>query len=171
MKSSLRIIMLSLVSAALLGVLFYSVYSILKAEAETRQLLLRAEALSGNDSWTKSVKSLHTGSNAEIEVISEAAITRTELISLIESLESAARGLGLKVSVSSIKSEAGQSSTTPETVKMVVDTEGSWPGNFTFIKLLQSLPVKSEIESSSLSHTGKVWRSGTTLKVIVFPEI
>lgn len=170
MNSTARIIFLSVLTVILFGVLGYSQIWISGAKERAAEALARADALSGNDSFTRSVRNLQSSATAEIATIQDAAIVRNDLIALIESLEESGEIMDLEVSIASITTDPVQATTTPQTVQMVVDAKGSWQSNLSFIKILQSLPVKAEIENASLSFSNGSWRSGATLKITIFPE-
>lgn len=169
MTSSTRKLILSLSLIGLLAVLGYLSFSILKMREETKDLLMEVSTKMSYDKRAMSVSNVQSELSYDLTVIDEAAITRAELVSLIESLEETGEKLGLSVSVASLTAEDVESSL-PEVVKMVVDAEGSWAANFKFLRVLESLPHKSDIESANLSWVrSNTWRSGTTLRVIVFP--
>jgi hypothetical protein len=170
MSSKSRIIYLVLLIAVFAALLGYLLVSISSARRSANEAYAESLSLSGNDSWTREVRMIQNELQSDLAALDEAAITQPELISLIESLEKTGREMGLKVLFSSITAEGEQSSTTPQTVKMTVDTEGSWSASLAFVNLLEHLPVKSSIENSNLNVFGKAWRSGTTLRVTVFPE-
>lgn len=169
MSPKSRIIYLALFITLFAALLAYLLVSISTARRSATEAYAESLSLSGNDSWTREVGRIQDELQGDLATLDEAAITQPELISLIESLEKTGREMGLKVLFSSLVSE-GVSSTTPQTVKMVVDTEGSWSASLAFVNLLEHLPVKSSIENSTLNLSGTAWRSGTTLRVTVFPE-
>lgn len=165
-----RITFLSLLLLLLSAALIVSLWSLRGIGLEAARLNAEADALSGNDSWTMGVRQIQSESAGDLKTLEEAKLSRTELVSLIETLEQAGKSMGLKVSFSSITAEGELSSSTPQTLKIVVDTEGTWRGSLAFVRLLQSLPTKASIETLTLSLSNQTWRSGTTLRVTVFPE-
>jgi hypothetical protein len=170
MSSKSRIIYLSFAVAILGGALTLLLLRISEARVQASEAYAEALSLTGNDSWTKGVKMIRSESTGDLATLGDVSITQPELIGLIESLEEIGKKMGLKVTFSSIASEATGSSTTPTTVKMVVDTEGAWAASLAFVNLLQNLPVKSSIEGTSINLSKQVWRTGTTFRVTVFPE-
>lgn len=171
MTSGARKLALCLLTLIFLCALVYSMIFISKTEAETASLIEQTNALLGNDGWARSVESIQNTLKDDLVVLEETVLTREELVSLIESLEDRGDALGLSVVISSLTGEKSEATSTSQTVKMTIATEGGWAESLIFLRILQSLPHKNQIEVVNLSKEEKgEWNSDTTLKFVIFPE-
>lgn len=171
MNSTARITMLGLLTLVFLAGAAFEVRLISKTKIEVSSLIAEAGSLSGNSGTAQSIRSIQKESKDDIATLEGTVITRSGLASFIGLIEQAGKEAGLSVSISSVKTEAGSSaSTTPETVRIVADTTGTWAANLAFIRQVGKLPYKISIDSTSLKLGEVGWRGGVTLRVLVFPD-
>ena len=133
--------------------------------------LAQAEAHLGKDNRTQSLRAVKNGAKDDLATLEEARLTKAKLVSLIDSLDKIGKSLNLTLSITSITTDASKIATsTPETVRVSISTEGRWAANLAFVHVLESLPYKTNIEDSNLTKTDKGWRGDTIIKLVTLPE-
>lgn len=171
MNSLTRTIVLGFILVILSLGLTYELYFINTAEGQVLEAIKQADLQIGNDSRLRGIINLQENSSSELKILETAILTREDLVTLVEGLEKMGRDEGLMVSISSITNEPNKTSTTtPETVRIAIEASGSWIGNIHFIRLLENLPFKVNIERLDLSTNETGWKSNTSIKLIIYPE-
>ena len=171
MNSVTRTIIVGLIFLIMLGGVGYELYYIKSADSAVRNAISKADEQIGSDSRARSVVYLQNNSVEEIKVLDKAILTKDELVTFVESLETMGRNMGLVVAISSITKEGNKSSTsTPEVVRITVDATGPWGESLHFINLLENLPYKIGIDKVDFNIDEKGWRSNTTIKITTYPE-
>lgn len=171
MRSISKNIFFIILNLALLGGLIFTMFFLNDKQAEFSKTVMEIEAHLGGDAWTKNANTLARDYARDVMILEEVFIERKDIVSLIELIEQAGERLGLDVAISSLSDEIDQDATQPQSVKMVINTEGGWQGSLTFIKFLGALPYKIDLKSAGLSVSEQgVWTSDTALKVVIFPD-
>lgn len=171
MTSTTRIIIIGFITLVFATTLGYEVYLVSSTEREVTSANESADLEIGGDSRAKNIALLQESSKSELALIEEIILTRADLVALVEKLEKTGRDLGLNVSISSITNDSKTSSSAnPETVRISIESRGSWTSSLSYVKLIENLPHKFSIDRVDLGTDGEGWRTLISLKVITYPE-
>jgi Tfp pilus assembly protein PilO len=171
MTSLTRIIIIGLITLATMGGLGYEVYLISSIQNEVTSTNESTDLQVGSDSRAKNIALLQESARAEVKMIEEVLLTRSDLVSLVEKLEKTGRDLGLNVSISSITNDSKTSSSVnPETVRISIEARGSWAPSLSYVRLIENLPHKFSVEKVDIGTDGEGWRTLISLKLITYPE-
>lgn len=161
-NTRLRLILLSTLTLLLLVSLCFAFYKLRAENLDTTRLINLTDELERKESVARVVRELQKNASADIAAFEALTLSSETLVPTIESIESAGRALGLSTEITSLKRE-GEESAAARVVKMVVESSGSWSGNFSFLKALENLPQRVKIEGVYLSKSDSVWRSSIEL--------
>lgn len=171
MKTKDIILVLGVTILLLLAGVVWEIWITSKYKAETIAATASAQSRLGSDVWSRNVKEIQGEFGVETEVLHAAAITRPGLATLVELLESTGKDMGLSVTIVSVKNESDKDPVNkPHNVRITIETRGGWSGSLAFVRLLQSLPHKTMIESTSLSRQEGGWKSSSVIKIVAFPQ-
>lgn len=171
MKSSTRIVIVSLITLIFTAALVYEVYLISSTQGELNNTTTSTDEEIESDRRAKSIIELQKESKTELAIVDEVLLTKSDLVELVEKLEKTGRDLGLIVSISSITNDSKTSSSqNPETVRISIETRGAWAQNLKFVRLVETLPHKFAIDRLDLNFDGQDWRTLVNLRVTTYPE-
>ncbi|MEK7194549.1 MAG: hypothetical protein AAB660_02575 [Patescibacteria group bacterium] len=171
MNALTRIIIVGVMIIAFGGGLYYELSSISNIRDDVTEANIAIQEKTGSDSRTKSILALQENYKDDLVVINDSVLNKTELVSVLEELEKTGRNLGLKTSISSITDEATKTaSSTAQTVRITVNTEGVWSSNLAFVRLIENLPYKISVERADLSKAEEIWKTSAIIKVTTYPE-
>jgi len=161
------LIILSLISIILIAVLVLGVYSIRAKNEKTSELLHLVDQASEIKILSQSIRTVQTAATEEIKVYNDLILSNNKLIPLIEEIEESGRALGLDINILSVgEEEAGIAGL--RTVRLVIETQGSWPSSLSFVRVVESLPHRVLINEVVLSKEGEGWRSKIGLALYLF---
>lgn len=166
-NSKVVLIISSLVACILLVILGLAVYRIGRENNETSDLLQQADQAAEVERLSQSIRSIQTTQHDEIAAFQDVALTEDRLVVVIEGIESAARALSLDAKIVSVD-KTGESATEPQKITIVIDSDGSWKGNFSLLRAIESLPYHISIENADLSKSGTSWHSHFTIVLLSF---
>lgn len=167
---SLALIARVCVIAFLAFVLAQETLAIFQIRGEAAELSLEAARRSGTDSQARALRAIRVSSSQDLESINKAAVTKSRLADVVSEIEASGKSLGLALSISSISASAQAASTSPSTVRIAVETLGSWSGSIGFVHLIENLPYRISIEESKLALTDKGWKGNNTFSITILPE-
>lgn len=163
-NTTLRLVFLSVLALALLGFLGFGFYRLWMENQETARLTNLFEEAGKKEAANQRALQIRESALAEVTAFEAIALASQNLVPTIESIEDAGRSLGLTTKIASV--EEGEAGSSNQAVKIVVESSGSWRGNFTLLKALESLPQRIKIESASLSKSESSWRSRIELTLL-----
>ncbi len=170
MKTLIKTIFISILTLVLGGVFGYEVYFISKMESDITEAIEKADKDIGSSVRAKNIEQVRLTYKEEVSIIDEVVLTRADLVAFIERLEKVGRDIGLSISISSITNDSKNVSiTNPEIVRVTIEARGSWASNLLFVKLLENLPYKYNIDRLDLLSDGKEWRTNSTLRLTTYP--
>lgn len=171
MSSTTRTILILLLTLTLGGAFGYEVYLISKSEADVAEAIALVDKELGGDARIKKIEQIQSNYQEDILILDKVLINRADLVAMIEELERTGRDVGVIPSISSITNDSKSSTgTAPETVRVAIDTRGSWASTIIFIKLLESLPYKYNIDKMEVFFDNTEWRTSSTLKLTTYPN-
>jgi hypothetical protein len=151
----------------MLGVLAYQLYDLRKENAEIFRLSGLSQEIEKEEILAESIEELQEEAGEEITAFEILTASQETLVPTIESIESAGRSLGLETEITSVK-RSETPGVSVQTIEIVVESLGSWRGNFSLLKILESLPHRVNIESAQLSKIETGWRSRVALSLQSF---
>lgn len=166
MRSLTAFVILSSIAIFFLTGLGYEWWMIGDAQNDASLALASAEEKLGIDSWSRNMRSIQIDESEKLRIIDNAVLRRTELINFIELLESTGKKMGLALTISSVRDDPKVKTE----VRLTVETLGNWEPSIRFLRMLQSLPYKSNIEESTLSVESGKWRNTSGLRISLTPE-
>jgi hypothetical protein len=162
-----RLALLSILALLLMGTLSFAFYKLRAENLETARLLGVLQESEKKEETARKVRELQESASADIAAFEALALSPETLVPTIESIEDAGRALGLATEIVSVTRE-GEAGAGTQTVKIVVESTGSWRGNFLFLKALENLPQRAKIESTHFSKAESLWRSRMELTLLSF---
>lgn len=154
-----KTVLLSLAALSLIVLLGFDLYSIRSKNKEASRLLNLTEESSKGEVASQSIRIQREASKEEIEAFEAIALSEAGLVSVIESLESAGRTLGLVTEIISVTQEGEVPAGEPQKIRIVVEGIGGWGGAYSLLKAVESLPQRVIIEEASLTKDGTAWKS------------
>ncbi|MBX4198801.1 hypothetical protein KW800_00790 [Candidatus Parcubacteria bacterium] len=162
----LRLIVLVILGAALVKEFAVT----MQARSEAASIAAEASARTGTGSRTQRLRALKQSEADDIARLDKVAVTKTELVDVISQIESFGKSLGLGVTIASISGGTSSATGTPMTVKIAVDSTGTWASNLTLLHMLENLPYKASVDDAKLAQSDKGWRGNYTFALTVLNE-
>lgn len=167
-NSKLFLTILSLLSIVLLVVLILDTYNIRIQNRETSELFNSADRAAETRTLVQSTRLLQSNAAEDLATFDRMTLSGDKLVPLIESIEGAGRALGLKVNIVSVGSMENVKSEGLNTIRIVLNVQGSWASTLSFLRAIESLPHRVMIEESSFSKEDIGWRSRIILALYSF---
>ena len=164
-----RLTMIIMVPAVLIFVALFiaSIYSIRGKNNETSKLLNTSREADTIEVRAKAVRALRSELTEEFEIFKELVLSEDKIVDLIEIIEGAGVSLGVETKVVSV-AKVDAKNQSPKVIKMIVETNGSWPLTLAMSQALESLPYKVTVEEVSINKDGGEWSSRTVLLLNYF---
>ena len=161
--------MIIMVPAVLIFVALFisSIYSIRGKNNETSKLLNTSREADTIEVRAKAVRALRSELTEEFEIFKELVLSEDKIVDLIEIIEGAGVSLGVETKVVSV-AKVDAKNQSPKVIKMIVETNGSWPLTLAMSQALESLPYKVTVEEVSINKDGGEWSSRTVLLLNYF---
>ncbi|KKW14411.1 MAG: hypothetical protein UY54_C0019G0016 [Parcubacteria group bacterium GW2011_GWA2_50_10b] len=166
--TKLILAVLSLSAALLLVFMVLDIYNIRAQNEETSRLLNTADQAANQKVLSQSIRSFQNQAKNDIALLDNLILTEGRLVPVIEDIEQAGRSLGLQTKIISVDQPDNKGAEVSRQIKLVVETSGSWSGNYSFLKALESLPTRVVIDEARLSKEGSSWQSRITLSLYLF---
>src|SRR3989344_6641133 len=164
-----RLTMIIMVPAVLIFVALFiaSIYSIRGKSKEASKLLNTSREAETIEVRAKAVRALRSELTEEFEIFKELVLSEDKIVDLIEIIEGAGVSLGVETKVISV-AKVDAKNQSPKVIKMIVETNGSWPLTLAMSQALESLPYKVTVEEVSINKDGGEWSSRTALLLNYF---
>ena len=161
--------MIIMVPAVLIFVALFisSIYSIRGKNNETSKLLNTSREADTIEVRAKAVRALRSELTEEFEIFKELILSEDKIVDLIEIIEGAGVSLGVETKVVSV-AKVDAKNQSPKVIKMIVETNGSWPLTLAMSQALEGLPYKVTVEEVSINKEGSEWSSRTALLLNYF---
>lgn len=106
-------------------------------------------------SYLVSVQKMLESISSDIEDINRSIVPQGGEVAFIENIESLAKENGLEVNISSLvlNDNPALNPANVTEFRLSIRTSGSWSGTYTFLREIESLPVKIKIERFKLSSS------------------
>jgi hypothetical protein len=157
------LIILSLISIALLGILGLGIYDMRAKNRETSELLNSAETAYEAGILSESIRSAQGQAGEDIRALDDLVLSDDKLVAMIESIEATGRALGLEPSILSVGKNEDKKGLEPDIVRIEMETDGPWAETLSFLQAIESLPQRVMIEESSFTREVDLWH----LKIIL----
>lgn len=141
------------ISLSLYGFLFWQV----KSENEKASTLLQeAEQDIEKEKTLRAAKISLEKNETLIKAIDTYFIPRDGVVPFIEELEKLGKDSGVMLSVGAVSTEVDPKvkDDFKETLRLRLETTGSWKDTFYFLSLIESLPYRAQVEQIALSLSG-----------------
>lgn len=167
-NSKVTLAILALVSAVLLTVLILGAYKVQLKNKEASELLNLANQAAEARILAQSIRTAQNDAAEDIAAFDRLALSSDKLVPLIESIEKAGRRLDLDTRIVSVGKMEDKKSVEPDIIRVVMETQGSWPRTLSFLHAIESLPHRVMMEETSLSRVGSGWRLRIVLALYSF---
>ena len=146
-------IVLAMVSLGLYGFLFWQVRS---ENQEASQLLGEAEQDVEKEKTLRAAKISLEKNKQFIEKIDTYFVPKDGVVGFIQELETIGKQTGVSLTIGGVTAESDQRTKDDfkETLRIRLETSGSWEKTFYFLSVLESLPYRAQVEQIALSLYG-----------------
>ena len=162
------LVTLSLISLVFLLVLVFGIYDIKAKNKKILELLSEADSASETGELAQSIKTTQTNAGGDLDAFDKLVLTSGKLVPLIESIETAGRGLGLETKIVSVGKIEDKKQGEPSLIRLVLETQGAWAQTLAFLRAIENLPYRVMIDESSLLEVDVNWRLRITLALHSF---
>ena len=145
------LVILSTISVILFAILIMGVYRIRVMNKESSELLELSEHSAQTRILDQSIRVAQNMSAEDLSALELLTLSEDKTVSLIENIENVGRALGLETDIASIDEIKGSSFPEPKTIRIVVETGGSWTRTVSFLHAVESLPYRVMIRESDFS--------------------
>lgn len=159
------LVILSLISLILTVVLVLGIYNIRLKNKETSELLNLVDEAAEKEALSQSIRLMQNTLAEDIKAFNNVVLSNDKLILLIESIEKSGKVLGLDADILSVEEVKDASSIGLHTVRMVIETRGSWAPTLSFLRVIESLPHRVLIDESNILKQNNSWRSKVILSL------
>ena len=164
-NSKLRTYTIFLADMILIAVFVWALLSIKIQNAETKTLLQATENAGKEERLALNVRHLKATAGTEIEAFEERMLMEENVVSIIESIESAGKDLGVALEILSVDKVEGEK---PQKLNISLEAKGSWDSIFSFIRSVESLPQRVSVENIDLHKEGSGWRIQLSFTLLTF---
>ena len=159
------LIVLSLISAVLATVLTLGVYSIRLKNKETSELLNRINETTKREVLFQSIRLTQDIAAEDIKAFKDIILSSDKLVLLIENIEASGKTLGLDAEILSVEEIKNTGSIGLQSIRIVIETRGSWAPTLSFLRVVENLPHRVLIDESSILKQTDSWRSKIILSL------
>ena len=167
-NSKFTLIFLSVAAFIILAFLLLDLYNIRSKNKETSRLLNIADQAAEEEVLVQSIRTIQNSAKGDLEAFEKAVLSEDKLVPLIESIEGAARLLGVDLEISSVEEAGEATADEPQKLDIVLVGKGSWASVFSFLKALESLPHRVMINKTTLSKGESLWNTTIFLSLYMF---
>ncbi|MDO8589927.1 MAG: hypothetical protein Q7R69_01485 [bacterium] len=162
------LIILSLISISLLAVLVLGAYRIQLKNKEASELLNLADRAAEARTLAQSIRTVQSSAAEELAAFDSFTLSDSKLVPLIESVEGVGKALGLNTDIVSVGKIEDKKAVEPAMIRIVMETQGSWAQNLSFLRAIESLPNRVVIDELGLSKAEVGWRLRMVLSLYSF---
>lgn len=155
------LISLGLAALGLLAVLTYGLYKIRTQSTEVASLESRAASLGQMDNVAQIVRSIRNNWGADLSKLDSLIVSQKKVVAFIEMIENLGRDMELETHTISVNTDEA-------TVRIALETDGSWGHSMSFVQALENLPYKVVLDEATLS-TNSESRGWHTNIVLILP--
>lgn len=125
---------------------------------EAVSLESQAESLGQMDNVAQSVRSIKNNSGADLAGLDNLVISQKKVVSFIGMIESLGGNMGLLTHTLSV-------ATDETTVRIALETDGSWTHSMDFIQALETLPYKVVLDETTMAYNvdSSGWHTNITI--------
>jgi Tfp pilus assembly protein PilO len=168
LSSKTSLILLTLLTMLLASFFVLEFYRVKSENQETSRLLSEVNQAADQRAAAQSIRFLQKTATEDVNDFEALTISPSRLVEVIESIEAAGRALSLETIIASVDKPEANSSTTLQSIDIVVETSGSWAGTSRFLKAIESLPTRVTIQEARLSKQDSAWDSQVKLSFYSF---
>lgn len=164
-RNSKSLLILSfVVLVALLAVLAFVLYDIRTKNLETSELLEKTNGVAESEILAQTVRIARNSAPLELTAFDTFVFSGEKLVPFIENIEEIGRSLGLTTEIASVNRVPGdKKASEPDTVHLVIESDGPWTSIFTFVRTFENYPHHVMIDDMNLSRSENDWH----LRIII----
>ncbi len=157
------LISLFLLASVLLIVLIYGLYKIRTQSEQVVNLESRAVSLGQMDNVAQSVRFIKNSSGRDLSSLDGLIISQKKVVSFIEMIERLGGNMGLETHTLSVNTDEA-------TVRIALETDGSWARSMDFIRALENLPYKVVLDETTTASNfeSEGWHTNITMILPIF---
>lgn len=167
-NSKLLMIVLSCVLVVLLAALVAGTYILRAKNQEISELIYSADRAGEAEELIRSIQAIQNDAKEDLEAFNNFVLSEDKLVVLIEDIEEAGRTLGLDTKIISVGKTESKKALVPDTVRIAIETHGSWAASLSFVRTMENLPHRVMIDESSQYKEDEGWRSKIILSLQSF---
>ncbi len=138
-------------------VLYVGVFFSIKGTQESTSLLLNeVETNDKKNDKLQSIRAILRDSDSDIKKLESYFIASDGIVTFIETIEAEAKVSGVKTTIDFVNVDGAQSknaTSSKETLRLRLSTEGSWAESMYFLSLLEQIPFQVNMERVSLVYS------------------
>ena len=165
-NSKIFIVVLTLISLSLLGVLILGIYVVQVKNNEISELLNTADSVTETRILAQSIRTAQRNALEDIQAFDNIVISEDKLVLFIESIEESGRALDLETNIISVEDK--EESPDVHLINIVIESDGTWTSILSFLRTVENLPNRVMIDKASLYKEGSSWRSRFVLTLYSF---
>ncbi|MBX4181615.1 hypothetical protein KW807_02005 [Candidatus Parcubacteria bacterium] len=170
---TLQMILLSLAALAIGGLAVLSFYMVKQKNSEATQLTELADKRSSELALANATANFREENASNISSLDELIITDDELVSAISKIESVNSVIGTKTTIISLEKEKVTKEVDPHKIHLVIEAQSAdqvktFEKAFQFVKSLENLPFRADIEEGRLTLVGDKWVARVSLVLYLF---
>ena len=155
-------------AVVLLAVLVIGVYNIRDKNNKTSELLNLADEAAEAGVLVQSIRILQNDAREDLESFDKLILSNDKLVPLIEDIEKTGRGFDLETNILSVGEVGKSGSVEPQTLRIALEAQGSWSGELSFLKAIESLPYRVMIEETDFQKKETGWHLKVVLALHLF---
>jgi hypothetical protein len=167
-SSKFRLVILSLVVLIMLASLIIVFYRLSSESKEASRLLNLIGQTEKEIALIDSARLFRDSAQEEIAAFESLVLSENKLVSVIESIEGAGRALSLETEIVSVSKVGDAPEGEPQEIEITIESNGSWTGNFSFLKAIENLPYQVKVREASFLKAPETWRSHISISLSTF---
>ena len=162
------IAILSLILVILVAVIVLGIYDMRAKNKETSRLLNLADEAAQIEVTAQSIRATQNDAGLDLETFDSLILSSDRLVTLIEDVEDVGRRLDLGIETLSVVEVNDSGSKGSRTVRIVMETDGSWSSTLSFIRAVENLPHRVLIDETSLTKKEDGWNLRMAFSLYLF---
>lgn len=168
-STKLSLVFASAILVVLLALLVFGVWSMRDKNRDAYELTHLVEDASAAEALLQHVRSIRNSSAEDIAILEALILRESGLVALMENIQGTGRALGLETDIVSVSETETSGESDLVQIRIAIETRGSWAGNLSFLRALESLPHRVMMEDTSIRKEDETgWVSHIVLLLYVF---
>lgn len=161
-------IILALISVACLAVLVWEFYNIWLQNKNASELISLADHDAQMERLSQSIRVMQSSAAEDLQMFNNLVLSDDKLVTFIENIEDTGKTFDLDTNIVSVEKIEDKKAVEPNIIRIVMETKGAWSSSVSFLRAIESLPYRVNIDELNLSKNENNWHSKLVLSFYSF---